>query len=88
MIISQSIQPNYNISWNAPVSSWQTLKIYDLLGREVRTLVNEEIGKGYHSIEFSARAGSAFGGNASDLSSGVYLFKLKPKDFIQTKKMI
>ena len=55
-----------------------TLKVYDVLGNEISTLVNEEKEAGYHSIDF----------NGSDLPSGVYFYKLTAGNFINTKKMI
>ncbi len=70
--------PSTVISWQSPVGSRQILKIYDLLGREVKTLVNEEKKAGYHSIDF----------NGSDLPSGIYFYRLQTGDFVQTRKMI
>jgi len=54
------------------------LVIYDLLGREVTTLVNEQQRSGYYEIQF----------DASGLSSGLYFYKLQSEGFLQTKKMI
>jgi hypothetical protein len=54
------------------------LKVYDVLGNEVATLVNEDKTAGSYEVEFSA----------SGLSSGIYFYKLKAGDFIQTKKML
>ena len=65
-----------------------SLKVYDILGREVATLVNERQKPGEYVVEFSAKGGSAYGGNAKDLTSGVYFYQLKFGEFIQTKKMI
>ena len=70
--------PTTTISWQSPVGSWQSLKIYDILGREVATLVNEYNPAGKYEIEF----------NASSLPSGVYFYKLHTGNFVQTKKMI
>ena len=63
-----------------------TLKVYDILGREVATLVNETKAPGHYEVNF----------NAANLSSGVYFYQLKildpaassKHDFIQTKKML
>ncbi|MEB2296142.1 MAG: T9SS type A sorting domain-containing protein [Ignavibacteria bacterium] len=55
-----------------------TLKIYDILGNEIVTLVNEEKQSGVYEVEF----------DASSLASGMYLYKLQAGSFIQTKKMI
>ena len=70
--------PSTKISWQSPVSSWQTLKVYDVLGNEVATLVNEEKPAGSYEINW----------NASQLSSGVYFYQLKAGDFTSVKKMI
>jgi len=70
--------PTTKISWQSPISSWQTLKIYDMLGNEVAILVNEYRPAGNYEVEFSG----------SDLPSGVYFYQLKAGSFIQTKKMI
>ncbi len=56
------------------------LKIFDILGREVATLVNKEQSPGEYEVEFDS--------GKFNLSSGVYFYKLKTGDFIQTKKMI
>ena len=70
--------PSTKISWQTPVSSRQVLKVYDVLGNEIVTLVNEEKEAGYHSIDF----------NAADMPSGVYFYQLNVGEFISTKKMI
>jgi photosystem II stability/assembly factor-like uncharacterized protein len=70
--------PSTKISWQSPVSSRQTLKIYDVLGNEIVTLVDEEMEAGYHSVDF----------DASQLPSGVYFYQLKAGNFLETKKMI
>ncbi|RJP63254.1 MAG: T9SS C-terminal target domain-containing protein [Ignavibacteriales bacterium] len=54
------------------------LKVYDVLGREVRTLVNEEISPGTYEVIF----------NGSNLSSGIYFYRLQAGEFVQTKKLI
>ncbi|MBK7629451.1 MAG: T9SS type A sorting domain-containing protein [Ignavibacteriales bacterium] len=70
--------PNTKISWQSPVSGHQTLKVYDVLGNEVATLVNEYKSAGSYEVEF----------NASSLSSGIYFYRLNAGSFVQTKKMI
>jgi hypothetical protein len=65
-----------------------TLKVYDLLGNELTTLVNEEKPAGNYEVEFSAIGGSASGGNAYTLPSGVYFYQLKAGPFFETKKMV
>jgi hypothetical protein len=68
--------PNVTLS-DVEGSSVQ-LKVFDVLGNEVATLVNEEKPAGNYEVDF----------NASQLSSGIYLYKLTTGNFIQTRKMI
>lgn len=70
--------PSTNISWQSPVGSWQTLKVYDLLGNEVATLIDEYKPAGSYEVKF----------NADNLASGIYYYTLSSDNFIQTKKMI
>ena len=64
------------------------LKVYDVLGNEVAEIVNEYKLVGTYEAEFSAKGGSAYEGDASNLPSGIYFYQLKAGSFIQTKKMI
>ena len=66
------------IIYQLSASSKVVLKIYDVLGREVRTLVNKEQSAGRYLINF----------NASGLTSGVYFYRLRVGSFVQTKKMV
>jgi hypothetical protein len=52
--------------------------LYDIIGRQVKVLVNEEQDAGYYKVNF----------NAGRLASGVYFYRLQAGDFIETKKMI
>ena len=77
--------PSTKISWQSPVSSlpdgkagWQTLKVYDVLGSEIATLVDEYKSAGTYEVEF----------NASNLVSGVYYYQLEAGNFLDTKKML
>jgi photosystem II stability/assembly factor-like uncharacterized protein len=70
--------PTTSIKWQMPESGFVTLKIYDVLDREITTLVNEELSAGKHETSF----------DASQLSSGIYFYQIKAGNFIQTKKMI
>lgn len=70
--------PSTKISWQSPISSHQTLKIYDVLGNEIATLVDEFRNAGSHEIDFDATA----------LSGGVYFYQLRSGEFVQTNKMI
>jgi hypothetical protein len=79
--------PTTTIKYSIPASETQnfasltkmvTLKIYDVLGREIKTLVNEQQTPGNYSVKF----------NAANLPSGVYFYRLKAGNFVQTKKMV
>jgi photosystem II stability/assembly factor-like uncharacterized protein len=70
--------PSTKISWKSPVSSHQTLKVYDVLGNEVATLVDEYKTAGSYSVDF----------DASNLSSGFYFYKLQVGSFTASNKMI
>jgi hypothetical protein len=80
--------PSTVIGYQLPVSGNVTLKVYDILGNEVATLVNEEKPAGNYEIEFSAKGESASDGNVYDLPSGIYFYKLQAGNFSATKKMI
>jgi len=69
--------PSTKISWQSPVGSHQTLKIYDILGNEVKTLVDEYREAGRYEVDF----------DASELTSGVYFYKLQIGNNTFTKKM-
>ncbi len=66
------------ISWQLAVGSPIRLSIYDLTGREVTELVNEQQPAGHHAIEF----------DATNLASGIYLYRLKAGNFIHSRKML
>jgi hypothetical protein len=69
---------NTVITWKTSVGCWQTLKIYDIFGKEISTPVNEYKPAGKHETEF----------NGALLPNGIYFYKLKAGKFIGTKKMI
>lgn len=70
--------PSTKISWQSPVDGWQTLKVYDLLGNEIVTLVDEYKTAGVYEVKF----------NGINLPSGIYFYQIKAGDFIKTMKMI
>jgi hypothetical protein len=74
--------PSTKINFTIPQSGYVTLKIYDMVGREVATLVNGNKNEGIYSIDFSAAI------VARELSSGIYIYQLKEGNFIQTRKMV
>jgi len=84
--------PSTKISWQSPVGSHQTLKIYDILGNEVATLVDEYREAGRYEINFDA---SNPDGSGQALASGVYIYriaihsdKIQAGSFVNSKKMI
>jgi len=70
--------PSTIIKWQQPEKSFVTIKIYDVLGGEVITLVNEELAAGKHEVKF----------DASRFSSGIYFYQLKAGNYFETKKMV
>ncbi len=70
--------PTTTISYSLPKRGFVNLTVYDILGREVANLVNKEQATGNYKVEF----------NASNLSSGVYFYRLHCGDFVETKKLI
>jgi len=70
--------PTTSISFSIPSSAFTSLKVYDIIGNEVATLVNEEKTAGNYEVRF----------NASSLTSGTYFYKLSAGSFTEVKKMI
>jgi len=54
------------------------LKVYDLLGREVASLVDEDMGAGYHQVQFDARS----------ISSGIYFYRIEAENFTLVRKIV
>lgn len=70
--------PSTKISYDIPVNGFVTLKVFDVLGKEVSTLVNENKTAGKYIIDF----------DASNLSSGIYFYRITVNGFTDIKKMI
>jgi len=70
--------PSTSIQYRVSSLSNVSLKVYDVLGKEVATLVNEQKPAGTYEVEF----------NAAGLSSGIYFYKLQAGSLVETKKMI
>ncbi len=70
--------PVTKINYDLPVSGNVNLRLFDISGREVASLVNEAKEAGYHSVIL----------NAADFSSGVYFYTLSAGDFVSTKRML
>jgi hypothetical protein len=73
--------PTTKIKFTISDFGFTTLKVYDVLGREVATLVNEEKQQGEYEIKFDALG-------IGNLASGIYFYQLKAGEFIETRKMI
>lgn len=70
--------PSTRIGFHLPQNDFVNLKVYDITGREVATIINKEISAGYHEVVF----------NADNLSSGVYIYRISTHHFTDAKKMI
>ncbi|MEW5799182.1 MAG: phospholipase D-like domain-containing protein [Bacteroidota bacterium] len=70
--------PATTINFSIAAHEKTRLTIFDLLGREVATLVNQELNSGHYTVQW----------NASTLASGVYFYRLEAGNFIQTKKLL
>ena len=70
--------PETKVKFDVKENSFVTIKIYDMLGKEVATIANEQMPAGRYVIPF----------NASNLSSGIYYYKISANDFSEVKKMI
>ncbi|MBU0559978.1 MAG: T9SS type A sorting domain-containing protein [Bacteroidetes bacterium] len=74
----QAFNPKTTINYQLPASGYVVLKVYDMLGKEVAELVNEEKESGIYTVDF----------NAGNLSSGTYIYSLKVNEFSQSRKML
>ena len=70
--------PTTKISYSIKEEGLVTLKVYDILGKEIATLVNENKPAGFYEAEF----------NASQLPSGMYIYKIQSGSFSDVKKML
>ena len=70
--------PSTKISYNTEKAGHVSLKIYNMLGQEVATLVNKEESAGMHTVSF----------NASALTSGIYIYKIQSGSFSASRKML
>lgn len=70
--------PTTTINYQLPENGFVTIKIYDMLGKEIATLVNEQKSAGYHTATF----------DASKLTSGVYIYTINVNSFTQSRKML
>ena len=70
--------PSTRIKFSIPQSDFVSLKVFDILGNEVTTLVNEQRAPGAYEVTF----------DAGSLASGVYVYTLTAGDFVQTRKLM
>ncbi len=70
--------PTTTIEFALPKQSNVTLKLFDILGREVATLVDDELESGVHKINFDGK----------DLASGIYFYRIHAEGFLKTKKLM
>ena len=81
-ILSQNYPNPFNpvtiIGYTLPQPGRVTIKVYDLLGNEIQTLINEQKNAGNYKVEF----------NAGNLSSGVYFYKMQTGKFLEVKKLM
>ncbi len=70
--------PTTTIQFELPKKSTVTLKLFDILGREVATLVDAELESGVHKINFDGK----------DLASGIYFYRIHAEGFLKTKKLM
>jgi chitinase len=71
--------PSTTINYSIPKTSFVTIKVYDILGKEKATLVNEEKSPGNYSVQFSLKGSYA---------SGVFFYRMQAGSFVETKKLI
>ena len=81
-VLSQNFPNPFNpetiISYSVPKSEFVLVKVYNAVGQEIKTLVNEQQPSGQYEIKFSG----------NNLASGIYFYQLKAGEFVVTKKMI
>ena len=75
--------PTTIIEFDVPVRSHVTLTVYNMLGQEVVTLVDQDRDAGFHQVDWDSRSSSG-----NPVSSGIYFYKLEADSFVQTKKMM
>jgi hypothetical protein len=70
--------PSTVISYQIPTSAFVRLRVFDVLGNEVASLINKEQHAGYYNVTF----------NANNLTSGIYFYRLEAGNYSETKKLI
>ncbi len=72
--------PTTKISWQTPIGSWHSLKVYDMLGNEIITLIDDYAEAGRYELNYDA--------SKYDLTSGIYYYKLIAGNYSETRKMV
>jgi hypothetical protein len=75
--------PSTTIRFSIPIETDVRLNVYNTLGQEVAQILNGRLKEGYHEVNFSAN-----GGDAVNLPSGIYFYRLEADKFVDVKKMI
>ncbi len=70
--------PETKIKFAIPKNDFVKIKVYDILGKEVRTLVNDKLSAGWYEVSF----------NGANLSSGLYFYRIETSGMVETKKML
>ncbi|HED06131.1 MAG TPA: T9SS type A sorting domain-containing protein, partial [Ignavibacteria bacterium] len=70
--------PTTTINYTVPKNSFVIIRVYDILGNEVTTLVNGEKSVGNYNVQF----------NGSNLASGIYFYSMHAGNYVETKKLI
>lgn len=75
--------PTTYIEFNLPAAGHVSLEVFNILGQQVRSLLDQEMPAGFHRVVFNGRNASG-----DELSTGVYLYRLKTDDYVASRKMI
>ena len=75
--------PTTRINFAIPQNSFVTIKVYDMLGREVKTLINQQMVSGNHSIDWNADNNLGI-----KVATGMYIYRITAGNFVSTKKMV
>lgn len=75
--------PTTSVKFEVPVDSKVLIKIYDILGREIKTLFNDEVQRGQYTMEWNGLNESG-----NPMSSGTYIYRMIANEFVQSKKML
>jgi len=80
--------PSTTINYQLPEASYVQIRVFNVIGKEVAILVNEQKQAGTYKLNFSATGISASSGNSYNLPSGIYFYQINAGKFSETKKMI